>query len=63
MANSIRELVESVTVTKTQPGEPLKIEVQGKLAALLEAPLFPTGSLSGVKMVAGEGLEPPTPGL
>jgi site-specific DNA recombinase len=63
MADSIRELIETVTVTKTEPGDYLKVEVQGRLAALLEAPVFPTGSLSGVKVVAGEGLEPPTPGL
>jgi hypothetical protein len=30
MANAMRELIESVTVTRTEPGEPLKIEVQGK---------------------------------
>jgi site-specific DNA recombinase len=60
---AIRDLIETVTVMKTAPGEPLKIDVQGKLAALLHAPLFPAGSLSGGKLVAGEGLEPPTPGL
>jgi hypothetical protein len=62
IANSIRELIETVTVTKTEPGESLKIEVQGKLAALIEAPVFPTGSLSGVKVVAGErySMYPPT---
>jgi site-specific DNA recombinase len=63
MANAIWELIESVTVVKTEPGEALKIDVQGRLAALLDAPVFPSGSMSGVKVVAGEGLEPPTPGL
>jgi hypothetical protein len=42
-----------VTVARTEPGEALKIEVQGRLAALLEAPVFPSGSLSRVKVVAG----------
>jgi hypothetical protein len=41
----------------------LIIDVKRKLAALLAASLFSEGSLSEVKLVAGEGLEPPTPGL
>ena len=44
-------------------GETLKINVQGRLAALLVAPMLPSGSMSGMRLVAGEGLEPPTPGL
>ena len=63
MASAIRELIESVVVQRTEPGQPVRLTVNGRLAALVGAPLFPQGSLSGVKMVAGEGLEPPTPGL
>lgn len=52
MAASIRELIESVTVHRTEPGEPVRLKVNGRLAALIGAPVFPEGSLSGVKMVA-----------
>jgi site-specific DNA recombinase len=63
MARQIRELVESVTVKRTAPGEALRLRINGRLATLLGSPVFPEGSLSGVSLVAGEGLEPPTPGL
>jgi hypothetical protein len=63
MADVVRELIESVVVERTKPGEPLRLRVNGRLAALIGEPVFPESSLSGVKMVAGEGLEPPTPGL
>lgn len=52
MATSIRDLIESVVVHRTEPGEPIRIKVNGRLAALIGAPAFPDGSLSGVKMVA-----------
>lgn len=55
MASAIRELIESVLVHRTEPGEPIRLKVNGRLAALIGAPAFPQGSLSGVKMVAGEG--------
>jgi hypothetical protein len=60
MAASIRELIESVVVKRTQPGEPIQLRVNGRLAALIGEPVFPDGSLSGVKLVAGEryGLNP-----
>jgi site-specific DNA recombinase len=52
MVASIRELIDSVTVHRTEPGEPVRLKVNGRLAALLGAPAFPEGSVSGVKMVA-----------
>jgi hypothetical protein len=60
MATSIRELIESVVVHRTAPGEPIRLTVNGRLAALIGQPVFPQGSLSGVKMVAGAryGVEP-----
>ena len=61
--DAVRELVESVVVERTEPGEPIRVRVNGRLAALIGAPVFPESSLSGVKLVAGEGLEPPTPEL
>ena len=43
--------------------ERVVVHVQGRLAALLERDLYPTVRVSGVHMVAEEGLEPPTRGL
>jgi hypothetical protein len=63
IASAVRELIDSVVVHRTKPGEPVRLKVNGRLAALIGKPVFPDGSLSGVKVVAGEGLEPPTPGL
>jgi site-specific DNA recombinase len=63
IASAVRELIDSVVVHRTEPGEPVRLKVNGRLAALIGKPVFPDGSLSGVKVVAGEGLEPPTPGL
>ncbi len=63
MHESIRELIETATVVKTEPGSPLIVDVKGRLGALLKTPVFPDSQMSGVKMVAREGLEPPTPGL
>jgi hypothetical protein len=45
---------ESIVVHRTEPGEPIRVKVNGRLAALIGAPAFPEGSMSGVKMVAGE---------
>ena len=47
---------------RTTPGESIRLKLNGRLAALIGAPTFPEGFVL-VKMVAGEGLEPPTPGL
>ncbi|MDB5607090.1 MAG: Recombinase [Bradyrhizobium sp.] len=63
MAEAIRQLIESVIIKKTLPGEPIRLKVNGRLAALIAEPIFPESSSSGVKLVAREGLEPPTPGL
>jgi site-specific DNA recombinase len=61
--SAIRELIESIVVHRTLPQDPIRLTVNGRLAALIGEPVFPQGSMSWVKMVAGEGLEPPTPGL
>ncbi len=53
IAGSVRELIESVVVHRTEKGEPVRLRIHGRLAALLGAHAFPDGSLSGVKMVAG----------
>jgi site-specific DNA recombinase len=63
IVDAVRELIDSVVVEKTLPGEPIQLKVNGRLAALIGGPMFPESSVSGVKVVAGEGLEPPTPGL
>ena len=58
-------LVETVTVFRdpSRPGG-VTIEITGRLNALLGEQAYPN-KVRGVwgKMVAGEGLEPPTPGL
>lgn len=61
-ARGIRELVESVVVQRTERGEPVRLTVNGRLAALIGAPAFPQGSMSGVKVVAGAryGVDPYT---
>jgi site-specific DNA recombinase len=54
MVEAVRELIESVVVERTKPGEPLRLKVNGRLAALIGRPMFPESSLSGAKVVAGE---------
>ena len=62
---AIHDLVETVTVFRgpTRPGG-VTVEIAGRLTALLHEPVFPN-HVRGVwgKVVAREGLEPPTPGL
>jgi hypothetical protein len=64
-AEAIRDLVETVTVFRdsSRPGG-VTVEIDGRLNALLGEQAYPN-KVRGVwgKMVAGEGLEPPTPGL
>ena len=64
-AEAIRELVETVTLfrNRSHPGE-VTVEVAGRLNALLGEQACPHNvqEVWG-KMVAREGLEPPTPGL
>ena len=64
-AEAIRDLVETVTVFR-DPARPggVAVEIAGRLNALLGQEAYPN-RVKGVwgKVVAGEGLEPPTPGL
>ena len=64
-AEAIRDLVETVTVFRN-PSHPggVTVEIVGRLNALLGEQAYPH-NVQGVwgKMVAREGLEPPTPGL
>ena len=63
-AEKIRNLIAHVTVIPQSDG--FKLELQGRLALLMQAPkVYPNMRIfaSGGTMVAGEGLEPPTPGL
>ncbi|MHC6153526.1 recombinase family protein [Bradyrhizobium elkanii] len=59
----LRRLIHSVVV-HAEPGVkgPFDVEIKGRLQELLGAP-FLRRSLGGGPLVAGEGLEPPTPGL
>ncbi len=61
----MRDLVETVTVFRdlSKPGG-VVVEIAGRLTALLGEQAYPHG-VKGVwgKMVAEEGLEPPTQGL
>src|SRR3979490_978052 len=64
-AEAIRDLVETITVFRN-PSHPggVTVEIVGRLNALLGEQAHPH-NVRGVwgKMVAREGLEPPTPGL
>jgi site-specific DNA recombinase len=64
-AEAIRDLIDRVTVFR-DPSRlgGVTVEISGRLNALLGEKAFPN-QVKGVwgKMVAGEGLEPPTPGL
>jgi site-specific DNA recombinase len=63
LVRSFRALMHSVTVHPNGPREGFKVEVKGKLAALIGGEAFPQARYSGGCMVAEEGLEPPTHGL
>ena len=58
IADLVRDLIESVVVERTLSGEPIKLRVNGRLAALIGEPVFPESSLSGVEMVAREDSNP-----
>ncbi|WP_271602798.1 recombinase family protein [Bradyrhizobium sp. CCBAU 45384] len=74
---TIRELVTAIIVhaspsrpggagtkANTEDDRTVRIDIKGRLAALCGNPaLFPNMAMSGGSLVAGEGLEPPTPGL
>ena len=71
----IRELITAIVVhaapskaggdiKKEAEARQVRIEIRGRLAAICGDPgLFPNMPSTGGRMVAGEGLEPPTPGL
>ena len=64
-SGAMRELVETFTVYRNPSRRGgVEVEIAGRLTALLGEAAFPNG-LKGVwgKMVAEEGLEPPTQGL
>jgi site-specific DNA recombinase len=63
-AEAIRDLVETVTVFRDpeRPGG-VSVEVAGRLNALLGDSAFPNRVRGVCRVVAREGLEPPTPGL
>ena len=58
-----RALVHSVTIHPKVAREGFQLEVKGKLAALIGGTAFPQAKYSGGRVVAEEGLEPPTQGL
>ena len=60
---NFRALVHSVTVHPKAPREGFQVEVKGKLASLIGGKAFPQAKYSGGRVVAEEGLEPPTQGL
>lgn len=60
---ALRELVSAIIVHQTAPGEPISVDVRGRLAAVVGHDVFPQARIWGGKMVAEEGLEPPTQGL
>jgi site-specific DNA recombinase len=57
LIGTFRSLVESVIVSPRKAGEEYEVSIRGYLASLRGA------EVSALMMVAGEGLEPPTPGL
>jgi site-specific DNA recombinase len=63
LAATLRNLVSAVIVHAKPNDIGFEIEIRGRLEELLSAPTFMARSSGGVRMVAGEGLEPPTPGL
>ncbi len=60
---ALRDLISTVTVYKAPAGVMPEIEVTGHLTNLIGGDHFPTSKAVGGRMVAGEGLEPPTRGL
>jgi site-specific DNA recombinase len=61
---ALRELVDAVIINPAEKdGSGMKIEVRGYPSRLVGGDLFPHRSYQGGKVVAEEGLEPPTRGL
>ena len=63
LIEAVRRLVAGVIIHAEPYGRGFNVEVQGRLAQLTNSDLFPSRSEGGGSVVAGEGLEPPTPGL
>jgi site-specific DNA recombinase len=63
LIRDFRALVHSVTIHPNTPRNGFQVEVKGKLAALIGGEAFPQLKYSGGRVVAEEGLEPPTQGL
>ena len=59
---ALRELIATVTVHAAPAGENPDISIEGQLTKMIGGDHFPTQNHGG-KVVAGEGLEPPTRGL
>ena len=63
-AQIVRELIETITVHCDQVApKGLRLEINGRLAALLGPGAFPTRSVVCGTLVAEDGFEPPTHGL
>lgn len=60
---TVRELISKVTVYPTSSGLPPEIEVEGFLSRFVEDVPAQNLKIRGGVVVAGSGLEPPTPGL
>jgi site-specific DNA recombinase len=63
LGESVRRLISEVIVHAPPNSENLEVEIKGRLEELVQAPAFTPRSRGGALVVAGEGLEPPTPGL
>ena len=59
----VRDLVTTVTVQPTASGQKPVIKVDGLLSKMVGFEDAPHTAIRGGRVVAGEGLEPPTPGL
>ena len=57
IADTFRQLVESVVVSPRKADEEYEVRIRGYLRSLLDA------DMSAIAMVAEEGFEPPTQGL
>ncbi|MFC5423007.1 recombinase family protein [Bosea eneae] len=60
---ALRELIRTVTIHPAPAGEQPAIDVLGELTSLIGGDHSLSAKASGGRMVAGEGLEPPTRGL
>lgn len=60
---ALRDLIATVTVHPAPAGTNPEISIEGHLTKMIGGDHFPTRKAWGGKVVAGEGLEPPTRGL